>query len=263
MRRRRPKRLGLSDRAATRVTSTSATGPRTRTWSLLPHRRSGRAPGSDRSGLTGRQRDAAVDQTAVALASLHAWRPPAAIARLLSPPAPSDDPNEIVGASLLPLPLDRARHLLEPARANAPTYGPLIDRAVDWLEANADLLPRLDDPGDSVIHGDLHLSNIWWDGTRVEALLDLEWTRFAPAWLDLATVRDNALAGDAGERPHAQLLAGLRRLVPGLDPADLIPRLTAVQLVFQIRQLAIWPRPGPDPAVDHPVRVLERLLDRV
>ena len=59
-------------------------------------------------------------------------------------------------------------------------------------------------------HGDLHLDNIWWDGERVTGLLDLEWVRWGPGWIDLVSVRDNALAGDEFSEPHQRLLDTLR-----------------------------------------------------
>jgi aminoglycoside phosphotransferase (APT) family kinase protein len=229
------------------------------TW-LITRRLSGRTLLAAWPELTPEQQSACVARIGSALDALHGWRPPSEVARLLTPPAPTDDPVRIIGASLLPLPLDRARRLLAPARAKAPTYAALIDRAAGWVEEHADLLPRLDDPRDAVIHGDLHLSNIWWDGTGVAGLLDLEWVRFGPAWLDLSRVRDNALAGDAGAGPHAQLLAALRARMPGPATSDLDDRLTAAQLVLQIRDVAIWPAAGPEPAIDHPVRVIGRLL---
>ena len=232
---------------------------RTLSW-LVTRRLRGRSLAAAWPTLTHRQQDAAAGQISAALGALHGWRPAPDVAEVLSPPPPTVDPTEIIGATLLPLPLDRARPLIAPARAKAPTYAGLIDRAVEWVEAHRALLPRLDDPRDVVIHGDLHLGNIWWDGSRVGGLLDLEWTRFGPAWLDLSRLRDNALAGDGLDEPHAQLLSELRSRRPELDPADLLTRLTAVQLLFQIRQVVLWSAPGPDPATDHPVRVLERLL---
>lgn len=41
--------------------------------------------------------------------------------------------------------------------------------------------PAFDDAGRALCHGDPHLENVLWDGHRVSALLDLEWSR--PAWL--------------------------------------------------------------------------------
>jgi hypothetical protein len=51
--------------------------------------------------------------------------------------------------------------------------------------------------------------------------------------------------------------------LPELRVPQLGRRLTAVELAFQLRQLLVWPAPGAQPAVDHPIRLLERLLDSV
>ena len=146
------------------------------------------------------QRDRALRDVAGPLRTLHALAPPANVAARLGPPSPSTDPQTIIGTTIVPLPLDRVRQLVAPAADQAPEHRSVIADAWAWLIDHADLLPRLDDPADAVTHGDLHLDNIWWDGERVTGLLDLEWVRWGPAWLDLVSVRDNALAGDEFSR---------------------------------------------------------------
>jgi len=215
------------------------------------------------SELGEHQRGRALHEAAHPLRALHGWRPPSDVASRLGPPRPSVDPQTIVGTTIVPLPLERVRHLVAPAADRAPEHRATVHEAWGWLLDHADLLPRVDDPADVVTHGDLHLDNIWWDGERVAGLLDLEWVRWGPAWLDLVPVRDNALAGDEFGEPHARLLAVLRSELPGLEVPELDRRLTAVQVAFQLRQTLVWPAPGPDPAIDHPVRLLGRLLDLV
>ena len=207
------------------------------------------------------ERERALHEVAGPLRTLHAWRPPAPVAQRLGPPSPTTDPQTVIGTTMVPLPLDRVRHLVAPAADQAPEHRTVIAEAWGWLIDHADLLPVLDDPTGSVTHGDLHLDNVWWDGERVTGLLDLEWVRRGPAWVDLVSVRDNALAGDEFSEPHQRLLDTLRAEVPGLEAPDLVRRLTVVELTFQLRQILVWPAPGPDPAVDHPVRLLQRLLD--
>ncbi|HEY5786279.1 MAG TPA: aminoglycoside phosphotransferase family protein [Microlunatus sp.] len=211
--------------------------------------------------LAEQQRVRALRDVIAPLQALHRWRPPAQVAQRLGPPSPSEDPQTIVGTTIVPLPLERVRHLVAPAGERAPEHRGLIADAWGWLIDHADLLPRLDDPDDGVTHGDLHLDNIWWDGERVAGLLDLEWVGWGPAWLDLVSVRDNALAGDEFSEPHQRLLDTLRVHAPELEVPDLVRRLTVVELAFQLRQILVWPPPGPDPAIDHPVRLLQRLLD--
>ena len=211
--------------------------------------------------LDEQQRDRALREVAGPLRTLHAWRPPVPVAQRLGPPTPTTDPQTVIGTTIVPLPLDRVRHLVAPAADHAPEHRTVIAESWAWLIDHADLLPVLDDPTASVTHGDLHLDNVWWDGERVTGLLDLEWVRWGPAWVDLVSVRDNALAGDEFSEPHQRLLDTLRAAVPGLDAPDLDRRLTVVELAFQLRQILVWPAPGPDPAIDHPVRLLQRLLD--
>ena len=211
--------------------------------------------------LAAQQRDRALREVVAPLRALHGWRPPVEVAARLGAPTPSADPQTIIGSTIVPLPLDRVRHLVAPAADHAPEHRTVIAEAWSWVVDHADLLPRLDDPADVVTHGDLHLDNIWWDGERVTGLLDLEWARWGPPWLDLVSVRDNALAGDDFSDPHARLLDTLRARAPELEVPDLVRRLTAVELAFQLRQILVWPPPGPDPATDHPVRLLQRLLD--
>lgn len=211
--------------------------------------------------LAVQQRDRALREVVAPLRALHGWRPPGEVAARLGAPTPSADPQTIIGSTIVPLPLDRVRHLVAPAADHAPEHRTVIAEAWGWVVDHADLLPRLDDPADVVTHGDLHLDNIWWDGERVTGLLDLEWARWGPAWLDLVSVRDNALADDDFSEPHARLLDTLRARAPELEVPDLVRRLTVVELAFQLRQILVWPPPGPDPATDHPVRLLQRLLD--
>ena len=223
-----------------------------------------RLSGTTCDGLAGagrQQRERALRDVDGPLRTLHRRRPAPDVAARLGPPPPSTDPQTIIGTTIVPLPLDRVRQLVAPAADHAPEHRTVIAEAWGWLIDHADLLPVLDDPAGAVTHGDLHLDNIWWDGERVTGLLDLEWVRWGPAWLDLVSVRDNALAGDEFSEPHQRLLDTLRAEVPGLEAPDLVRRLTVVELAFQLRQILVWPAPGPDPAIDHPVRLLRRLLD--
>jgi len=211
--------------------------------------------------LAEQQRERALRDVAAPLRALHRWRPPAQVVQRLGAPVPSEDAQTIIGSTIVPLPLDRVRHLVAPAADRAPEHRAVVVEGWRWIVDHADLLPRLDDPADVVTHGDLHLDNIWWNGERVTGLLDLEWVRWGPAWLDLVPVRDNALAGDEFSEPHQRLLDTLRAHAPELAAPDLERRLTVVELAFQLRQILVWPPPGPDPAIDHPVRLVRRLLD--
>lgn len=207
------------------------------------------------------QRDRALTDTLGLVRRLHAWSLQAALLPWLTPPTPTDDTEELIGSTLIPLPLGRVRQLVEPAIAWAPGHRATVSRAWSWLVGHADLLPVLDDPATGVLtHGDLHLGNVWWDGERVSGLLDLEWVRLGPSWLDLGRVLDNALAGDEFAAAHARMLAVLRTgLAP--DVPELDERLAALVLAHELRQILVWSPPGPEPVPDHPIEVIRRVLD--
>ena len=142
--------------------------------------------------LAERQREQALQDVAGPLRALYDWRPPSFVAARLGPPSPSTDPLTIVGATILPLPLERVRHLVAPAVDRAPGHRATIEEAWSWVIDHADLLPRLDDPADVVTHGDLHLDNVWWDGNRVTG---------PPRGSDLHRFRPRSDAGPAGTCP--------------------------------------------------------------
>lgn len=230
------------------------------TW-MMAGRLSGSSLMQAWPSLSEDQRDRALTDTLGLVRRLHAWSLPAALLPRLAPPTPTDDTQELIGTTLIPLPLDRVRRLVEPAIAWAPDHRATVSRAWGWLIDHADLLPALDDPATGVLtHGDLHLGNVWWDGERVTGLLDLEWVRLGPGWLDLGRVLDNALAGDEFAAAHARMLAVLRT---GMAPEvpELDERLAALVLAHEIRQILVWSPPGPEPVSDHPIAVIERVLD--
>lgn len=225
------------------------------------------------STLDERTRERAVLEVAEPLRALHTWRPETELAARIASTArlQTATSDDIIGASILPLPLERLQALVSPAAERAGAYAPVVDAAWRWLVDHADLLPALDDPATGVVtHGDLHLGNVWGDGARVTGLIDVEWVRWGPAWLDLARIRDHAvLAGSGGEdeesnQAHARLLAALRSRWPELEVVpELDRRLTAAQLTHQLRSVLTWGPPGDHPAVDHPVSVLRLLLDLI
>lgn len=233
------------------------------TWSLT-RRWPGRSLGDVWDELDPAARDRASAAVATRLRALHRWRPSAYLTdRLLSWPRRTD-PVGVFGATLNPLPLPRVRVLAAAARTRPGVDAALVDAALEWLAGHPDLAPDLDRPGLEVTHGDLHLHNVWWDDTTaaVRGLLDLEWVRLGPGWLDLARVADN-LAEDAveGLDQHAEFLDRLLHHAPELRVDRLDQRIRYVRTAYQLRALFSWPEPGPDPAPDHPVRQLAALLD--
>ncbi len=225
------------------------------TW-VLTRRLSGVTLAEAWDGLTSAQRGQACASVAARVQVLHRWRPSAAVSDRLLVHDPRPDRAAVIGATLNPLPLHRLRVLAEPA--HLPTdRAELARRAYAWLVQHADLAPALDEPGLPVTHGDLHLANVWWDGSEVVALLDLEWVRRAPAWVELSRVLDQ-LDDPGRAEAHRQLLAALTPAVSSeVDRLD--DRLRYHRIAHQVRQLHLEP-PGSARPRDHPVVVLSRLL---
>jgi len=204
-------------------------------------------------------------RVARALRSLHGWRPAVTVCALLVPAPLGSRPStaEVIGRAINPLP-DGLPILVEDARSRGADVQ-VLDEALRLLEGDADLMPRLDDPArGQVIHADLHVNNVWWDGRGVSALLDFEWVRLGPRYVDLARIKDNADLDELeGLTQHPMLLGYLREDYPELfDVVRLPARLRLLQVAFAIRDLCIWGPPVDEATmpVDHPMRSLRRLL---
>jgi len=180
--------------------------------------------------------------------------------------------------------LHRTTHLLDPHSLNpaAPMFNaiellrskPFVDRGMfDQIEA---LLHSI---GDSVadysdatmIHGDLTFENVLWDGTEISALLDFEWSRGAPADLDLDIIlRYCALpfahvpaeyADQQRTADYAEVPAWLASDLPELfEMPRLRDRLTVYAIAFDLNELV------DEPPTKHrqdlgPLHPLNRLAD--
>jgi aminoglycoside phosphotransferase (APT) family kinase protein len=210
-------------------------------------------------------RRAACRQVAHALRALHGWTPSSSARAVLVPKPLGTNPStsEVIGRSINPLP-DGFALLVEDARARG-ADGRVLDEALRLVDRDAELVPLLDDPAaPHVIHADLHLNNVWWNGHAVSGLLDLEWVRLGPRYVDLARIKDNADVDDLeGITSHPMLLRCLREDYPELFEVDRLPaRLRVLQVGEQIRNLCIWGLPVDEAAmsVDHPMRLLRQLL---
>lgn len=236
------------------------------TWSLT-RRLTGTTLLDAWPSLSGVGRRNAARSVMHALRALHNWRPPDSLVADLSWPASGSlkTPTEVIGASMHPLPIERV-HVLISALSRSEHVDPaLILAASRTIARLRQLAPAVDDPATGgLIHGDMQLSNIWWNDRSEAGLIDLEWIRFAPPWVDLARIRDNADAdATQGIEAHRDLLEWLRIDYPELfDVPDFDDRIRLLCLVFQVRQSLIWPVPssGEEIAPDHPLRMIERLV---
>jgi len=125
--------------------------------------------------MTDFERRRAVTQLARILRRLHETPKPPAL------PAPDHAP-ELLDPTRLPLVAPLLDALDELATCTGLDTGLLADARHLVLASTAALEPY---PTDHLVHGDLHLQNVLWDGFVVTALVDFEYARGAPADLDL------------------------------------------------------------------------------
>lgn len=128
-------------------------------------------------------------------------------------------------------------------------------------------------PTSTLVHGDLHLDNVLWDGYRITAVLDLEWSRPGPADLDLDILLrycsdpapNVALGGsaDADQSAFQDVAERLAGAYPELFSAPgLEERLLLYALAYDVPDLLRSPAVDPARMSDrHPLRRVRRLLD--
>lgn len=116
----------------------------------------------------------------------------------------------------------------------------------------APALPFLDRR--TLIHGDLTFENILWDGEKITAFVDFEWSRGAPADLDLdvllrfcaypqAHVPD-ALSRITKPEDYQEVTGWLVRELPEIFSAPLLyDRLRLYAFSYDLRELKLDPRP--------------------
>lgn len=218
-------------------------------------------PGLDHGG----RRRAAGDLADV-LQALHAWSPPAPLARALGEHAPVDlsDAAAVVGATLNPLPVGRALALAEHARTLPHVDPAVLDAAMERLRDLARCDPFADPAEPVVVHGDAHMANLLWRDGRITAVLDLEWARLGPPDLELEPfLRAVDWSGQEPESMPASQMASLLGWLCADYPhlfasPQLLERLWLYQLAYTVREICTWPVPGPGDQLtpDHPLNLL-------
>ncbi len=216
------------------------------------------------------ERKRAIWQVGESLAELNAHEFPAKVRATLAAPRPVGDVTAaaVVGSDLNPLPVPRARLLLDRAADLTGVDMGLI-RAVgerfDQLEPvdpfGAVTLARYG--GGIVVHGDAHPMNVLWDD-GVVALLDWEWVRMGTAEVEIEPFLYRGLDSDPSlMADSAQIIAWLAEANPDAFSApDLVKRVWLVELAYTLRHLLLWPpdRPEHDLPTDHPLRRLRRIV---
>jgi len=198
------------------------------------------------------QRRTAAEQLGHALRALHAWEPPPEVRAALAARSAQPDTTDVIGADLNPLPLDRALRLLEPALRLAHVDPHLVHRLGEQLERLRHLDPLTARTSGVVVHGDAHLNNVIWHGSRVAALLDFEWVRLGPPDLELQPLLDS----------DGTVVRSLISAYPAIVAhAQVVDRLWLYDLAAVLRDLIIKPV-SPDGVLPswHPLRRLPMIL---
>ncbi len=200
------------------------------------------------------------------LKALHSWSPAGEAAGLLSAHArtPVETRDDALGRDVMPLPISRAALLLGPAR-DLPHMDPgVLDAAWARMGDLAALDPFAGTGDEHVAHCDATYPNVLVDGARVSALLDFEWARLAPPWVELTAwtrlLEDLRVEG-------AQVPPVLEQLEAAYPALFGVPRLRArlwlCELAYTLRHVVFWPPDAPEDRLrlDHPLHRLRRLID--
>ncbi|HEY2051386.1 MAG TPA: phosphotransferase [Caulobacteraceae bacterium] len=209
---------------------------------------------------------AILDDFAGRLRALHAWRPGTETANLLQAHAAAlaTTAEAAVDLDVTPLPMSRSGLLVAPAKALPYVDGGVVAAAWGRMLELAELDPFAGTPSETLTHCDATYPNILVDGARVSALLDFEWARLAPPWVELvAWTRLLEDLREEGVRPPP-VLERLEASYPALFEAPrLRERLWLCELAYTLRHMVFWPPDAPEDRLtrDHPLHRLRRLID--
>lgn len=209
---------------------------------------------------------AILDDYARKLQALHAWTPTGEAGSLLRAHArsPADTAEAALGRDVTPLPIGRSALLVAPAKALAHVDPGVVDAAWGRMLDLATLDPFAGPDVHTVAHCDATYPNVLVDGARVSALLDFEWARLAPPWVELTAW--TRLLEDLRDEGAAvpPVLEWLQRAYPALfDVPRLRERLWLCELAYTLRHIVFWPPDAPEAALsrEHPLHRLRRLVE--
>jgi len=211
------------------------------------------------------QRRLAVRQIAFMLHTLHQTECPVGLDDLGAPQLLKNGQGFEPTAPLL-VGLERARTL------DNVDVG-IVDGLVDIVRSTSRTLEPFDVP--TLIHGDLTFENVLWDGEEVTALIDFEWSRAAPADLDLDVILrfvsypELHVAEDYVDQTHVadyeDVAWWMREDYPALFAfPHALDRLRLYAIAFDVRDILAFPPPLPPTQLpaEHAVNRLTRLLTR-
>ncbi|MDH3301497.1 MAG: aminoglycoside phosphotransferase family protein [Acidimicrobiia bacterium] len=206
------------------------------------------------------QRREAIEQLAGCMRAVHSTTVPDGL-------DPITDTPQLLGSAGNPaLPV---LHGLQGLRSVANIDPSLIDDLESTVHSLASSLEMYPESG--LVHGDLSLENVLWDGSSISAILDFEWARGAPRELDLDVLCrflvlpdlhvPEAYRGRVGPGDYREVIGWLADSYPELfSPADLDRRLTLFAVAYEVRAVLANP---PKVASDRlsPVHPYRRLID--
>jgi aminoglycoside phosphotransferase (APT) family kinase protein len=210
--------------------------------------------------MTTDERRSAVRQLSGKLRVLHMTRTPHGL-------PPLDAPQLLEAGGVAPaLPLLRS---LERVRTL-----PFVEASVvSSLESMVhDLAPAIMPFGaTNLVHGDVTFENILWDGQRITAVLDFEWSRGAPRDVELDVLLRMCafpflhVAADYEKQTRPADYVDVPRWLADDDPdlfgaPRLFDRLVTYAIAYDVRELLAFPPPGPPRSLS-PFHPLNRLLN--
>ncbi|MEY2434856.1 MAG: hypothetical protein QOC92_4581 [Acidimicrobiaceae bacterium] len=149
----------------------------------------------------------------------------------------------------------------------------IVDALIDIVRRTSRSLEPFD--VQTLIHGDLTFENVLWDGDQVTALIDFEWSRAAPADLDLDVILrfcafpELHVAEDYADQTKAEdyedVAWWLREDYPQLFAfPHALERLRLFAIAFDVRDLLAFPPTAPPTQLppEHAVNRLTRLVTR-
>ena len=210
--------------------------------------------------LRASQRREAIDQLGACMRAIHSTDVPPDLDVLTETP-------QLLGSA--PDPALPVVHGLQQLRGRANIDADLVDELETRVLALAGSLESYSETG--LVHGDLSLENVLWDGSSITAVLDFEWARGAPRELDLDVLGrflalpdlhvPNAYRGRVGPDDYNEVIGWLAAAYPELfSPTALDARLTLFAIAYEVRAVLHNPPTAPAKALSpaHPYR---RLLD--
>jgi aminoglycoside phosphotransferase (APT) family kinase protein len=212
--------------------------------------------------MTSDDRRRAVRQLAGKLRLLHSTRTPQGL-------PPLDAPQLLEAGTFTPV----AR--LEASLARVRTL-PFVDgHLVDTIGSMVrELAPTIMPFGDNtLVHGDLTFENVLWDGQRITAVLDFEWSRGAPCDVELDVLLRMCaypflhVAADYEKQTRPVDYVDVPRWLADDDPElfgapRLADRLTLYAIAYDIRELLAFPPQGQARSLS-PYHPLNRLQNTV